>query len=155
MADQLDPYFLEYKDRGIKKWTGFFLSEHTAMVEKEKAKDKLIARLPQQSMAQIDHYLDQSIKYNKLLDIQLNTLDDLGKVKPHVTGTFRGFADMDTVMIGDVYIDYMDIRHIKIRDFIKWSDMSTDKDDPFGEIETTKEIDEFCDAYFDDGEFIE
>ncbi|MDA9469909.1 hypothetical protein [Enterococcus sp. 5H] len=155
MADQLDPYFLEYKDRGIKKWTGFFLSEHTAAVEKKIEQERIIERLPQQSTAQIDHYLDQSIKYNKLLDIQLNTLDDLGKVKPHVTGTFRGFADMDTVMIGDVYIDYMDIRHIKIRDFIKWSNMSADKDDPFGEIETTKEIDEFCDAYFDDGDFFE
>lgn len=89
-----------------------------------------------------------------MLDIQLNTLDQLDRVKPHVRGVFRGFPDMDTVMISDVCIDYADIRHISAVDFVNWSDMGK-VEDPFGDIEISKEIDEFCDAYFNDGEFLE
>lgn len=154
MEESLESYFDKYQDRGIKKWTGFFLSEHTAAVAKEKEQEQIIARLPQQTTEVIEYHLDQSIKYNKLLDIQLNTLDQLDRVKPHVRGVFRGFLDMDTVMISDVCIDYADIRHVSAVDFVKWSDMDK-AEDPFEGIEISEEIDEFCDAYFDDGEFLE
>lgn len=28
-------FFAHYQDRGMKKWAGFFLSDHTAMINKE------------------------------------------------------------------------------------------------------------------------
>lgn len=57
-------------------------------------------------------------------------------------------------MISDGCIYYTDIRHVSAVDFVKWSDM--DKiEDPFNGIEIPKEIDEFCDTYFNDGEFLE
>ena len=28
-------FFAHYQDRGMKKWVGFFLSDHTAMINKE------------------------------------------------------------------------------------------------------------------------
>lgn len=120
----------------------------------KKESQRNLKRLPQQTPEVIEYYLDQSIKYNKLLDIQLNTLDQLDRVKPHVRGVFRGFLDMDTVMISDVCIDYADIRHVSAVDFVKWSDMDN-VEDPFNGIEIPKEIYEFCDAYFNDGEFLE
>ena len=122
----LDPYFQEYQDRGIIKWAGFYLSEHTAALEKEKQQQTVIPRLKQQSSAQIDFYLSQSIKHNKVLEIQLNTLDHSGRVKPHLFGVFIGIAKEETLAITDPiagfrYLEYADIRHIRLHDFKKWS----------------------------------
>ena len=82
MSKEWDPYFNEYQDRGIIKWQGFFLSEHTSALDRLKKEDEEIPRLPQQSKQAIDHYLSRSMKQNKVIEVQLNTLDDLGRVKP-------------------------------------------------------------------------
>lgn len=65
--------------------------------------------------------LSRSIKQNKVLEIQLNSLDEFDRVKPHVFGVFRGMAEFDVVLIGDFQIDFYDIRHIKIHNFLKLS----------------------------------
>lgn len=147
----------EYVDRGMSlKWgTAFELGELTQAIETNKEEStRAIDRLPQQTAEQIDYLLDQSIKYNKLLDIQLNTLDELGRVKPPIQGTFRGFENWQTVLIGDTAIDYDDIRHIRLVDFTKWSSIDQ-QENPFETLQTDREVDLFCDNYFNDGEFIE
>ncbi len=73
-----------------------------------------IERLPQQSQKQIEYFLDPSIKQNKLLETQLNSLDEYDRVKPHVFGVFRGMEEFDVVLIGEQEVDFYDIRHIKI-----------------------------------------
>lgn len=162
--DLNDTYFLEYSDRGMKKWmTAFALGELTAAISKGKAESmKNIPRLPQQNLTYIERCLERSIKQNKVLEIQLNTRDHLGRVKDHVVGTFRGFADLNTVVINtteganqyDQYIDFNDIRHVIVRKFTKWSNKN---DDPYEgiDLEITQDINEFCAEYFDDGDFIE
>ncbi|KAJ65553.1 hypothetical protein P785_0085 [Enterococcus faecalis KS19] len=74
---------------------------------------------PQQSQVKIEYLLERSIKQNKVLEIQLNSLDEYDRVKPHVFGVFRGMAEFDVVLIGDFQIDFYDIRHIKIHNFLK------------------------------------
>lgn len=115
----------EYVDRGMSlKWgTAFELGELTQSINKGKEEsERRIARLPQQAAATIDCLLDQSMKENRLLAIQLNTLDELGRVKPTIKGVFRGFADWHTMIIGDAQIEYDDIRNVSICRFQKWSD---------------------------------
>ncbi|MDF4028935.1 hypothetical protein [Lactobacillus delbrueckii] len=34
-------FFAHYQDRGMKKWAGFFLSDHTAMINKETRQKRL------------------------------------------------------------------------------------------------------------------
>ena len=65
-----------------------------------------IERLPQQSQAQIEHLLSCSIKQNKVLEIQLNSLDEYERVKPSIRGVFRGMAEFDVVLIEDQQIDF-------------------------------------------------
>ncbi|MDA9472035.1 hypothetical protein [Enterococcus sp. 5H] len=147
----------EYRDRGMAyKWdTAFAIGELQQGIKESSDESKRnLQRLPQQSIELIDFLLDQSMKYDKLLDVQLNESDEFGRVKPHVRGVCSGFLDRDTVIIGETYIDYTDIRHVSAVDFVKWSDMDI-IDDPFNGIEIPKEIEEFCDAYFNDGEFLE
>ena len=52
-------------------------------------------------------FLDRSIKQNKVLEIQLNSLDEYDRVKPHVFGVFRGMAEFDVVLIGENEVDFM------------------------------------------------
>lgn len=114
----------EYRDRGMGyKWdTAFALGElQEGIKESSKESKRDIERLPQQDINYIEYCLERSIKYNKILEVQLNSLDQLGRTKESIWGNFRGFMDLDVLLIGDQYIDYADIRHIKIHDFRKWS----------------------------------
>ena len=163
MSKEWDPYFNEYQDRGIIKWQGFFLSEHTSALDRLKKEDEEIPRLPQQSKQAIDHYLSRSIKQNKVIEVQLNTLDDLGRVKPHILGTFRG-SDLDVVTIfnhrtgQDVYIDYNDIRHIKMHNYLKWFETKNKEGEPFEDFnfdEETQTVTIIFKDYFEDDNWIE
>lgn len=163
--DLNDTYFLKYADRVMKKWmTAFALGELTAAINKVKAEAmKNIPRLPQQDLQYIERCLERSIKQNKVLEIQLNIRDHLGRVKDHVVGTFRGFADLNTAVINstdgakqyDQYIDFNDLRHIIVHNFTKWSNKHDE--DPYNgmDLEITQDINDFCASYFDDGDFIE
>ncbi|KAJ85562.1 hypothetical protein [Enterococcus faecalis] len=108
--------------------------------------------------------LQAAIKQNKVLEIQLNSLDEYERVKPSIRGVFRGMAEFDVVLIGDQQIDFYDIRHIQIHDFYKWSENEPEKpiDNPFSEVkfsELTEEennaIDAFINEYYSDGDFYE
>lgn len=166
--DLSDTYFLEYEDRKMKKWmTAFALGELTVAITKGKQEAmKNIPRLPQQELTYIERCLERSIAQNKVLEIQLNSRDHLGRVKDHVFGTFRGFADLDTAVINstkgeeqyDQYIDFTDIRHVIIHNFTKWSsNQQEESDNPYEDVEfeIAKDIEDFCDEYFNDGDFIE
>ncbi|MEI5992337.1 hypothetical protein A5881_003893 [Enterococcus termitis] len=114
----------EYRDRGMGyKWdTAFALGElQEGIKESTKESRRDLERLPQQKIEYIEYCLERSIKHNKILEVQLNSLDQLGRTKVSIWGNFRGFMDLDVLLIGDQYIDYADIRHIKIHDFRKWS----------------------------------
>lgn len=163
MKKKIDLYFLKYHDRGMKKWaTAFSLPELTKAIHKTKD-DALrdIKRLPQHNIEHIEKCLERSIKHNKILEIQLNTLDPDGRVKEHVWGNFRGSFDLDTLLIGNQYIDYSDVRHIKIHDFRKWNDLSESFPSPFEEnlyLDLNKEeqnkIDDSFAEYFNDDSWI-
>ncbi|MFG5565343.1 hypothetical protein ACFJYA_13945 [Enterococcus faecalis] len=157
----------DYVDRPFElKWpTAFPLGElQAAIKETNDYHSREIERFPQQSQTQIEHLLNRSIKQNKFLEIQLNSLDEYERVKPSIRGVFRGMAEFDVVLIGDQQIDFYDIRHIQIHDFYKWSENEPEKpiDNPFSEVEFTglaeeeqESIDAFMKDYYDDGEFYE
>ncbi|RXV05271.1 hypothetical protein CYQ43_15000, partial [Enterococcus faecalis] len=90
----------DYVDRPFElKWpTAFPLGELTEAIKStDEYHARNIDRLPQQSQRQIEYFLDRSIKQNKVLEIQLNSLDEYDRVKPHVFGVFRGMAEFDVV----------------------------------------------------------
>ncbi|MGC2993324.1 hypothetical protein ACPTI2_10945 [Enterococcus faecalis] len=154
----------DYIDRPFQlKWpTALPLGElQAAIKEMDEFNAREIERLPQQSQVQIEYLLDRSIKQNKVLEIQLNSLDEYDRVKPHVFGFFRGVAEFDVVLIGDLQIDFYDVRHIKIHNFLKWSAAETLEDFfidvEFSELteEENKTIDAFINDYYSDGDFYE
>ncbi|EGO8326734.1 hypothetical protein E0T50_002681 [Enterococcus faecalis] len=154
----------DYVDRPFElKWpTAFPLGElQAAIKETNDYHSREIECFPQQSQAQIEHLLSRSIKQNKVLEIQLNSLDEYDRVKPHVFGVFRGMAEFNVVLIGVFQIDFYDIRHIKIHKVLKWSAVET-LEDPFIDVEfseltkeESKTIDAFINDYYSDGDFYE
>lgn len=119
----------EYQDRGMSlKWgTAFELGELTkAIKESTEESNKSFERLPQMTTEDIDYYLYGSIKYNKVLEIQLNSLDHLGRVKDPIIGNFRGMVAEGIALVGNTEIDYQDIRHIIQHDYQKWFDLNNE-----------------------------
>lgn len=114
----------DYQDRGMSlKWgTAFKLGELSRSIE-QGAEESLrdIRQLPQMATEEIDYYLEGSIKYNKVLEIQLNSKDVFGRMKPLVVGNFRGIIEENKVLIGETIVDYEDIRFIIQHDYQKWS----------------------------------
>nr|WP_225535375.1 MULTISPECIES: hypothetical protein [unclassified Enterococcus] len=155
----------EYRDRGMAyKWdTAFAIGElQEGIKESSVESSRDLERLPQQNRKYIEYCLERSIKHNKILEIQLNSLDELGRVKEPIWGNFRGFCDLDVLLIGDHYLDYTDIRFITIHDFRKWSeDPQSDLPSPFSlsDLSVTSEFQEELDLiysdYFDDDNWIE
>lgn len=154
--ERLNMFFAQYRDRGVKKWRGFFLSEHTTQYEKHMKAYELSERLPQQPRQQIEHYLERSIKYNKILEVQLNTFNELGTIEQHVWGVYRGKLDDDNLLVGEQVVAFDNIRHIRIHSFQKWSEAN-----PFEDVKSNldednrKRIDGFFDEYFNDENWIE
>lgn len=155
----------DYVDRPFElKWpTAFPLGElQAAIKETNDYHSRDIERFPQQSQAQIEHLLSRSIKQNKVLEIQLNSLDEYERVNPSIRGVFRGITELDVVLISEQPIDFYDIRHIQIHDFYKWSEPEKTIDNPFSDVEflelTEEEndaMDAFITDYYSDGDFYE
>lgn len=113
----------EYNDRGMSlKWgTAFELGELTRSIAKgKKESNHAIERLNQMTEQEIDFCFEESLTKNKVMEIQLNSLDKLGRVKEHLFGQFMGFVDSETILLNDTFIEYDDIRNIQLHDFKKW-----------------------------------
>lgn len=154
----------DYRDRGMAyKWdTAFAIGELQEGIKKSLKESKRdLERLPQQDINYIEYCLERSIKYNKILEVQLNSLDQFGRVKESIWGNFRGFLDLDVLLIGDQYIDYADIRYIKIHDFRKWSAEENDalpypfEKEEYSTTSDHKKMDVAFTEYFVDNEWIE
>ncbi|EGP5189799.1 hypothetical protein EID59_14040 [Enterococcus faecium] len=69
----------EYQDRGMKKWAGFFLSEHTAEQEKiQKRLAHINSPKPQMSEQEIGEVLQVARLKNKSVAIQIEAIDNEG-----------------------------------------------------------------------------
>lgn len=114
----------DYHDRGMEyKWdTAFALGElQDGIKDSNDLSGRNIQRLKQQPNQEIEWYLEQSLKENKILEIQLNTLDDWDRVLPPIQGNFYGLNEEGQLMIGEQLLNFADIRHVKIADFKKWT----------------------------------
>ncbi|MEJ6400829.1 hypothetical protein [Nicoliella lavandulae] len=75
----------DFHDRGMMKWQGFMLSDHTAYIEREQHHSTVVAR-PKQAQSIIKDMIDQSINEIRAVTIQLVNHSDLIEV----SGTIRG-----------------------------------------------------------------
>ncbi|MBO0454819.1 MULTISPECIES: hypothetical protein [Enterococcus] len=93
--DSAEQLFMEakqtYQDRGMMKWIGFYLSDHTAVLGKEAVeRNHINAGKEQMSLEEIGEVLQQGYLKNKRLAIQLETLDNEGNYLNDLVGKIVG-----------------------------------------------------------------
>lgn len=121
--DWSDSYFHDYVDRGIMKWQGMYLSEHTAEMEKEQQEEEHVI-LPKEKMSEYDiqQVLASAYESQLLIAIQLEMKDTDNNYFEDVTGKLMGFDELGILVDGKLVL-YEEIRHVALKSFHKWSEV--------------------------------
>ncbi|EOI55418.1 hypothetical protein [Enterococcus gilvus] len=126
MAYHPDPYVRDYDDRGMAKWMGFYLSEHTSEMKKDNTiRNKIWFRKEQMNDLEIGETLDTAFKNRCTVIIQTAELDSEGLAFEDIIGVVEGFND-NTLYISDVdlgvqLVSIDAINNIRIATQEKWS----------------------------------
>lgn len=129
MAYHTDPLIREYNDRGMAKWMGFYLSEHTSEMDKEKAQRGLKPkRKPAMAQNEVSEILTASFKNRQMVEVQLNSLDLEGYPIFEASGIIEGFEGPNTFLttfdLGLQIIPIESVQHARLINSTKWSDVS-------------------------------
>lgn len=107
-------FFKNYKDRGMVKWQGFYLSDHVQkMHQKSKAEAYVEVKKEEMSLNEISEVLLKAYAESRIVSVQLYLLDQEGKLPRSFKGHVLG-VDGNNVMIGKDIIDLNDINHVEI-----------------------------------------
>ena len=111
-----------YHDRGMVKWMGFFLADHTAYNEKQGVAEQPVEGEEEQSLEKIGAILLNAWQTQSSVSLQLKVLVN-GQHNSSVTGIVAGYS------AGNVYIETDNelrlvaaesIRHVTWREPEKW-----------------------------------
>jgi hypothetical protein len=126
--ESAEKLFLEaksvYEDRGMLKWmTGFFLSDHTAAMQKDVAeRSRVVKQKPQMDGQEIEQVLEQARIKNKPVAVQLNSLNQENAYSDDIVGLVRGFDSLG-IYIDSKRVLYDEIRNVELYDWHKWSEL--------------------------------
>ncbi|WP_125608395.1 DNA-directed RNA polymerase subunit beta [Lapidilactobacillus bayanensis] len=112
-----------YPDRGMAKWLGWILSDHSAYMEQEAIAEQPIVAKVEMTTAEIDTVLKTAWLHTQPISVQLN-IEFNHHYQADVQGIMVGFAD------GQIYLqDQADreekiqvdlIRHVELMTLQKW-----------------------------------
>ncbi|RXS53784.1 phage infection protein [Lacticaseibacillus rhamnosus] len=107
-----------YIDRGMRKWQGYYLSDHTSALKKQAQTEHLTyPPLSLQDQAYIRMILLRAYAEGQSVTIQLDLQTPDGQMLPPITGKVGGVTDSDVVHVGDQNISIRMIRHIDLIPF--------------------------------------
>ncbi|WP_429949420.1 hypothetical protein [Enterococcus sp. AZ101] len=118
--DLSDPYFLQYHDRGMKKWQGFIISEHATSVNEENERvHKIVPQKRKMTFGEIGQILEFAFNNNRQVVIQLEIKDAEGQYFDDTIGFIEGFDELGYI-VNDTKVHYDEIRNVELFDFRKW-----------------------------------
>lgn len=104
----------QYRDRGMKKWQGYYLSDHTsALNEQHERYLHPEQRLPEQDVHAVTRVLDAGYRNGRAVTVQTRHVDTNGQLDDMFSGMVQGYQEND-VYINDRRVAIDDIRHIWI-----------------------------------------
>ncbi|GAK31579.1 hypothetical protein WOSG25_110570 [Weissella oryzae SG25] len=103
-------YYFEhdYQDRGMVKWQGYYLSDHTEDVSKYSAKRAAQIQqkaMPEMSLEEISKILFEAYAKHRQVQIQERAQTITGLKPPIIEGLVLGFDD-ENVYIGDSAVNF-------------------------------------------------
>jgi hypothetical protein len=106
----------DYHDRGMMKWQGFYLSDHTAALNQQNQQlNAVYVPRPQQSLAVITEVLADAYQRQQPVTIQLKTVDQNNRHLPDITTLIRGYNANDIVIDADRFIPLQEIRNVAFK----------------------------------------
>ncbi|WEV50842.1 hypothetical protein OZX69_07790 [Lactobacillus sp. ESL0731] len=112
-------FFKNYQDRGMKKWTGFFLSDHTMMINKDR--DKRSVRHPCKrtlTQEEIGSRLLEAYSNHQLVRVQVKIVDENDRMPADIVGFVSGYYE-DKIIIANQSVALADINNIEL----KWKNL--------------------------------
>ena len=112
--ERVNKFFKNYHDRGMKKWGGFFLSDHRVAINKDdKGRGRLYAKKSEMTQEEISEILLKGYSEHYQVSLQLKDLDVEGHYKADVVGFVKGWAGQELI-IDDQLIEMDNINHAMI-----------------------------------------
>ena len=111
----LKDFFKNYQDRGMKKWQGLMLSDHTAAINRSKLDlDKVYIKKKTMTQEESSELLMYAYANHKLVSVQLKELDADGNVQPDIVGVVEGY-NIDDIIVSSKRISLDNINHVEIK----------------------------------------
>ncbi|GAB6091960.1 hypothetical protein [Furfurilactobacillus curtus] len=105
----------DYVDRGMLKWQGYYLSDHTSALKKEAAiKHEHHLAKPQQSTMTITKILAQAFTKHQHVSIQCLSHRSDGQLMADITGAVLGYQENNVYLSHKQSVAISEIRHIEI-----------------------------------------
>ncbi|MBO1087125.1 hypothetical protein [Enterococcus mundtii] len=112
-----------YNDRGIQKYNGFYLSEHSSEINNtNQERNKIISGKEQLTEEEIYDLINYSIYKSRKVAIQMNIKDINGNFLEEIRGFINGCKD-DIIFLNSTEIPLSQIRHIRIIKNTNWKDI--------------------------------
>lgn len=113
-----------YNDRGMQKYSVFYISEHTSLIESAKtSRSKENKQKPQMSKEDINKVFERAQLHSLKVAIQIEAVDEEGRYYDDVVGSLAGYDELG-IYISNEKVGYDEISHIEIYVPHKWSDLS-------------------------------
>lgn len=110
----LDNFFKTYQDRGMKKWQGFFLSDHTATIKKDEVKRSTVYRKKKtMSVESVSKNLFKAYANHMQVAVQLKELDVEGNIQPDIVGFVQGYQ-ANEILVSNIWLDLDNINHVDL-----------------------------------------
>ena len=108
-----------YQDRGMMKWIGFYLSDHTVVLDKEsKERNRINDEKEQMTVEEIGETLQRAYLQNKRIAIQLEALDSEGNFLDDLVGKIVGQREeriyLDEEERGMLHLEIEQIHHVEV-----------------------------------------
>lgn len=101
----------DYHKRGMVKWQGYFLSDHTEHVKKKAAEEKGAMqreRMPEMALIDITNILMHAYANTQTVHVQTSSKSNSGVIPPIIEGPVKGYTDKG-VIVGESEIPLDDL----------------------------------------------
>jgi hypothetical protein len=112
--DRVTAFFKNYHDRGMKKWAGYFLSDHTVKINKKDAADRVVyPKLTEMSEEEISAILLAAFANHRAVQVQRKEVDEAGNELPFIRGFVEGYTE-DGIVIAGESVALAGINHVTL-----------------------------------------
>ncbi|WEV41152.1 hypothetical protein [Lactobacillus sp. ESL0681] len=107
-------FFKNYHDRGMQKWQGYFLSDHTLSINQQKRRNAVHNSLkPAMSLEDIGCKLLEAYSNHKVVRVQLKELNEDKQPPADLVGFVTGY-DEESIIIAEQKVALTNINNIEI-----------------------------------------